>query len=80
LLPIRLPDKVQKVKWLKPIKTYDRAFRRLITGTEAAEKAANKVERAAARPVTPRQDKSDEDGSILVPSTPPNTGEIMGES
>jgi hypothetical protein len=41
---------------------------------------ANKVERAAARLVTSRQNKSDEDNNILVPSTPPNTGEVMGES
>jgi hypothetical protein len=40
----------------------------------------NKVERAAARPVTPRQDKSDGDDGILIPEVPLNVGEIMGES
>jgi hypothetical protein len=53
LLSTRLPDKMQKVKWLKPIKAHDRAFRRSMTGAEAAKQAADKAERAAARPVTP---------------------------
>ena len=80
LLPTRLPDKVQKAKWLKPIKAHDRASRRSATGAEAAEQRANKAERAAAMPVTPRQDESDEDDGILVPGTPLNVGELAGES
>jgi hypothetical protein len=75
LLPTYLPDKVYKVKWLKLIKAYDRAFGRLITGIEATEQALNKAENAVARPVISRQDKSDEDNGILLPSTPL----IMGE-
>ena len=80
LLPTRLPDKVQKAKWLKPIKAHDRASRRSMTGAEAAEQAADKAERAAARPVTPEQDESDRDDGILIPGTPPGAGEILGES
>ena len=41
---------------------------------------ADKAERAVARPVTPSQDKSDGDDAILIPDTPPNAGEITGES
>jgi hypothetical protein len=51
-----------------------------MTGAKAAEKVADKAERAAARPVTPRQDKSDGDDGILIPDTPPNAGETAGES
>jgi hypothetical protein len=48
LLPTRLPEKIQKARWLKPKKTHDRASRRSMTGAEAAEQAANKAEKAAA--------------------------------
>jgi hypothetical protein len=41
-----------------------------MTGAEAAEYMANKAERAAARPVIPRQNKSDGDDCILIPGTP----------
>jgi hypothetical protein len=50
-----------------------------MTDIKAAERAANQAEKAAARPVTPRQDESNEDDGILVPNTPPNAGEIAGE-
>ena len=49
-------------------------------GTDAAKQVADKAERAAARPVTPSQDESDGDDGIQVPDTPPNAGEITGES
>ena len=51
-----------------------------MTGAEAAEQVADEAERAAARPVTSRQDESDGDDGILVPGTPPNASEIAGES
>jgi hypothetical protein len=41
LLPIRLPDKIQKPKWAKPIKAYIKASARSLTGLEAAEKEAD---------------------------------------
>jgi hypothetical protein len=78
LLPTRLPDKVKKPKWAKPKKSHDKASRRSMTGAEAAEQAANKAERAAARPVTPQQDESDEEGGVLAPDTPPTLGESQG--
>ena len=46
-----------------------------MTGTEAAEQAANKAEKAAAQPLTPLQDKSDGDNNIIVPRTPLPMGE-----
>jgi hypothetical protein len=51
-----------------------------MTGAEAAKQVADQAERAAARPVTSRQDESDGDDDILVPGTPPNASEIAGES
>jgi hypothetical protein len=36
LLPTRLPEKIQKQRWLKPKKTYDKASKRSMTGAEAA--------------------------------------------
>ena len=78
LLPTRLPDKVQKPKWAKPKKTHDRASKRSMTGAEAAEQAADKAERAATRPVPPRQDECEEDQGILVFGTPPPPGESQG--
>jgi len=44
LLPIRLPDKIQKPKWAKPIKAYGKASARSLTGPEAAEKQADQAE------------------------------------
>ena len=44
LLPIRLPNKIQKPKWAKPIKAYGKASVRSLTGPEAAEKEADKAE------------------------------------
>jgi hypothetical protein len=41
-----------------------------MTGIEAAEQAASKAEKAAARPLTPQQDESDKDDGIIVPGTP----------
>jgi ribosomal 50S subunit-recycling heat shock protein len=79
LLPTRLPEKIQKAKWLKPKKTHDKATRRSMTGAEVAEQAANKAEKAATRPVTPGQVESDEDDGIVVASTPPRfAGESQG--
>jgi hypothetical protein len=66
LLPTRLPDKINKPKWAKPKKTHDKASKRLMTGAETAEQAADKAERAATRPVTPQQDESDGGGVIVV--------------
>ena len=42
-----------------------------MTGAEAAKQAANKIERAATQPIISREDESDGDDSILVPSTTP---------
>ena len=47
LLPKRLPDKIQKPKWAKPIKAHGKASARSLTGPEAAEKEANKAETEA---------------------------------
>jgi hypothetical protein len=44
LLPTRLPDKIQKPKWAKPIKAHGKASARSLTGPEAAEKEADKAE------------------------------------
>lgn len=42
-------------------------------------RAANKAEKAATRPVTPGQAESDEDDGIVIPSTPPRfAGESQG--
>ena len=49
-----------------------------MTGAEAAEQAADKVERVAARPVPPRQDECEEDRGVLVFGTPPPPGEFQG--
>jgi hypothetical protein len=46
LLPTRLPEKIQKARWLKSKKT--QASRRSMTGAEAAEQTANRAEKAAA--------------------------------
>jgi hypothetical protein len=78
LLPTYQPDKVQKVKWLKLIKAYYRAFMWLITGTEVTEQALDKAEKAVARLVILMQDESDEDDGILIPGTPLITGEAQG--
>jgi hypothetical protein len=75
LLPTRLPDKIQKARWLKPKKTHGQASRRSMTGAEAAEQAANRAEKAAARPLTPEQDEINEDDG---PGTPLFIGESQG--
>ena len=49
LLPTRLPEKIQKARWLKPKKTHNRASRRSLTGAEAAEQAANRAEKIITR-------------------------------
>jgi hypothetical protein len=49
-----------------------------MTGAEAAEQAVDKAKRAVARPVTPRQDESDEGHGILVSGTLPILGESQG--
>jgi hypothetical protein len=49
LLSTRLPIKVKKAKWIKPIKAYGNASRRGLTVVEAAEKAADQVKRANIR-------------------------------
>jgi hypothetical protein len=44
LLPTRLPDKIKKPSWAKPKKPHDKAFKRLMTGAEAAKQTADKAE------------------------------------
>ena len=51
-----------------------------MTGAETAERAADKAERTATRSITPQQDKNDEDDDILVPDTPPITGESQSST
>jgi hypothetical protein len=70
-LPTRLPEKIQKQRWLKPKKTHDKASKRSMTGAEAAEQAADRAEKAAARPTVHNEDESDGEEGILVPGTPP---------
>jgi hypothetical protein len=80
LLLTRLPDKVQKAKWLKPKKSHDKVSKRLMTGTKAAERAADKAERAAKRPAVPRPVEESDDEDVVVPGTPPRTAPIVEES
>jgi hypothetical protein len=77
-LPIRLPEKKQKQRWLKPKKTNDKAFKRSITGVEAAEQAADRAERAAAQPIMHNGDENDGEEGILVPGTPPSPQGVLG--
>ena len=42
------------------------------------EQAANRAEKAAARPLTPQQGESDGDDGIIVPGTPLPMGESQG--
>ena len=49
-----------------------------MTGTEAAEQAADKAEKAEARQLTPQQDESDRDDGTIVPGTPLPMGESQG--
>jgi hypothetical protein len=42
-----------------------------MTETETAEQAADRAERAEARPIIYYNNQSDEEKSILVPDTPP---------
>jgi len=63
LLPIRLPDKVRKPKWAKPIKAHGKASARSLTGPEAAEKEADKAEMEA-------QKQAQEDTTEVVPNSP----------
>ena len=43
LLPIRLPDKIQKPKWAKLIKAHGKASVRSLTGPEAAERDTDQI-------------------------------------
>jgi hypothetical protein len=73
LLLTRLLDKIKKPSWVKPKKLHDKASKRLMTGAEAAEQAADKAEQAASRPV---QEESDWEDGVVVPGTsPPTAGE-----
>ena|SRR2546423_12719260 len=80
LLPTRLPDKVQKVKWLKPKESHDKASKRSMTGAEAAEQAADKAERAVKCPIISRPVEESDDEDVVVPGTPPRTAPIVEES
>ena len=64
LLPKRLPDKIQKPKWAKPIKAHGKASVRSLTGPEAAEKEADKAE-------TEAQKQVEENTIKVVPIIPP---------
>ena len=44
LLPIRLPNKIRKLKQIKPIKAYSKVSIQLLTGPEAAKKETDKAE------------------------------------
>jgi hypothetical protein len=61
LLSIRLPDKIQKPKWAKPIKAYGKASARSLTGPEAAEKEVDQAEIEA---------RTQEDTTEVVPNSP----------
>jgi hypothetical protein len=63
LLPTRLPDKIQKPKWAKPIKAHGKASARSLTGPEAAEKEADKAEMDARK-------QAQEDAVEVVPNSP----------
>jgi hypothetical protein len=63
LLPIRLPDKIQKPKWVKPIKAHSKASARSLTGAEAAEKEVDKAEIEARK-------QTREDTIEVVPHSP----------
>jgi hypothetical protein len=76
LLPRRLPTKVKKAKWIKPINAHGNASRRGLTGVEAAEKAADQAERADIRPIDPWNGSDDE--GVVVPATPPRVAESQG--
>jgi hypothetical protein len=62
LLPIRLPDKIQKPKWAKPIKAYGKASAQSLTGPEAAEKEADQAEIKARK-------QTQEDTTEVVPNS-----------
>jgi hypothetical protein len=79
LLPTRLPDKIQKAKWLKPKKSHDKVSKRSMTGAEAAEQTADKAERAVKRPTVSRPVEENDD-EVVVPRTPPRTAPIVEES
>ena len=64
LLPKRLPDKIRKLKWAKPIKAHGKASARSLTGPEAAEKEADKAE-------TEVQKQMEEDIIEIIPIIPP---------
>jgi hypothetical protein len=76
LLPTRLPTKVKKAKWIKPIKAHGNASRRGLTVVEAAEKAADQAERANIRPIDSWNGSDDE--GVVVPATPPRVAESQG--
>ena len=70
LLPKRLPDKIQKPKWAKPIKVYSKISVRLLTDSETIKKETDKAE-------TETQKQIQEDIIEIIfnspgyPSTPP---------
>jgi hypothetical protein len=62
-LPIRLPEKIQKPKWAKSIKTHGKASARSLTGPEAAEREADQAETKARK-------QRQEDTTEVVPLLP----------
>ncbi len=54
-LHVRMPDIVKKAGWNRQKKSHDRANKRLMTGTEAAERDANNREQVAAREARQRE-------------------------
>ena len=70
LLLIRLPDKIQKPKWIKPIKAHGKASARSLTGPEAAEKDVDQAE-IRARKWTQEDTTEVVPNSPGCPSTPP---------
>jgi hypothetical protein len=61
--PIRLPDKVQKPKWARPIKAHGKASAWSLTDPEAAEKEAYQAEIEARK-------QTQEDTTEVVPNSP----------
>jgi hypothetical protein len=68
-IPTLLPDKVEKSKWLKPKKDHDSTTARSLTGTEIAEKLADKAE-AEVVPATPPRALGHKRTLTLVDRTP----------
>lgn len=44
-----MPNKINKPKWAKAIKSHNKTIKRLLTGAEAAIKAADKAKKAQQR-------------------------------